>query len=484
MLDRVGLDRAIGKRASLFDFVPVIWPQVEQGEYFSNWHIGAVCEHLEAVSLGYIKRLVVNIPPGSMKSRLTGLIWPVWHWLTFPTERFMFTSFDISLTHKQASDALMVTSSDWWKDRFGDLYFTDGNQAVGEYENSRGGYRIATSFGSKATGKHVHIQVADDPTKPKEATKENLEKTTELWKGTYSTRQASGAPFRRVIVMQRLHDLDLSGYAEAEGYEVLRLPMRYEKAFSCSTSLGSVDKRTQDGALLWPERFPEDSVKTLEKELGAYAPAQLQQRPVPEGGSIFHRDWLLKLWDTKSLPARNYTLIQSWDCTFKDEDANDYVCGQVWMRAGPYFYLLDCVNEHMSFIATVAAIKTMTTKWPKTKTIYIEDKANGSAVIEVLKKEIPRVEAVNPEGGKIARANAISGLFSGGNVFLPDAPWLEDYRQQMTRFPKGAHDDMVDATSQALAQLFDKPKDLAGAMKAWEQLENQADPKTKFNPWM
>lgn len=479
-LNQVALDREILLRGRLADAVPILWPRAEPSEFISGWVVDAICEHLEAVSKNELKRLVINVPPGCMKSRLTGLIWPCWHWLRYPTERFMFASFDASNTLKQSGDALDITSSPWWKERVGDVYFTDLNQARGEYENTAGGYRIATSVAGKATGKHVHIQAVDDPTKPLEASKENLEKAITWWRGTMATRQADAKRFRRLVIMQRLHDMDLSAFCESEGYEVLRLPMRYEPKACSYTSVGG-DLRTTDGELLWPERFPEEAVQTLERELMMHAPAQLQQRPVPEGGSIFKRDWLLREWSV--LPAKNVTYIQSWDCAFKEDSDSDYVCGQVWAVCGSEYYLCDQVCEQMSFTATVAAIEAMSRKWPEAVTKLIEDKANGPAVIDTLKdkKKIPGITPVNPEGGKLARANAISGLFLAGNVWLPKAPWVEKYRQEMCSFPRAAHDDQVDATSQALLHLYRNRVNMAKVVEGLNKLE-QMQPKP-FNPW-
>lgn len=473
--DDVYIDRELCVRGSLHDAVRVLWPQVEPVPFIDNWHIGAVCEHLEAVSRCEIMRLVINIPPGCSKSRLTGCFWPLVHWLKQPTDRFMFASFDGSNTIKQARDSLDVSSSPWWKSRFGDIYVTSSNSGTGEYENDKGGYRIATSVGGKGLGKHCHIQCGDDLVKPLDMSKDSLSKAWDWWSSTMASRRADPKTFRRVLIMQRLHELDPAALAEKDGYEVLRLPMRFEPKACSYTSIGG-DPRTEDGELLWPNRIDEATVKNMEKELGVHAPAQLQQRPVAEGGSIFQRDWLLKTW--KVLPPTNQLWIQSWDCTFKDASTSDFVCGTVWCRVGGQIFLVDRFKERCSFTATCSAIEAMTKKYPRAISKLIEDKANGAAVIDTLQKKIPGLIAVNPEGGKDTRANAVSGLFQSGSVLLPeDAEWLEDYRSEMTAFPRGAHDDQVDSSTQALLYFqLQIRANLAAAVQAMTRMQQGLRP--------
>jgi predicted phage terminase large subunit-like protein len=276
-------------------------------------------------------------------------------------------------------------------------------------------------------------------------------------------------------VMQRCHQRDLSGHLLEKGnFEHLCLPAEYEGP-GRMTSIGFSDPRRQHGELLWPERFGPNEIAELKINLGSYAAAgQLQQRPSPAGGGIFKRHWfkyfqlrganlppvLVRMPDGSqtSIPAVDVPLqveetIQSWDCSFKDLDTSDYVAGQVWGRIGARFLLGDQIRERLDCPGTVKAVRQMTAKWPGTMAILIEDKANGSAVIQMLSHEIPRILPVNPGGGKIARAQAISPLVEAGNIYLPHpdfAPWVNDFIEECVQFPNGAHDDQVDAMTQAL----------------------------------
>jgi predicted phage terminase large subunit-like protein len=311
--------------------------------------------------------------------------------------------------------------------------------------------------------------VVDDPVKPLEVTKIGLDRCLEWWDGTMSTRQADARTTARVIMMQRLHESDLAGaMIERGGYEVLRLPMRYEKANPCVTVLGMPDPRTEDGELLDPARAPEEEVKKLEEQLGPQgSAAQLQQRPTPASGGIFAKEWLENTYI--DLPPAG--VIDQWcmsvDCTFKRTDTSDFVCISVWARQGTKFYLADLVNERLSFTETLAAIERMSRKWPMCLTKLVEDAANGPAVVDVLAEDVLGLELVPPRGGKVARAHAVTPLFRTGRVLLPhDAPWVKVYKSQMSLFPFGANDDMVDSTSQGLSWMFANLSHLESAMAA------------------
>jgi predicted phage terminase large subunit-like protein len=186
------------------------------------------------------------------------------------------------------------------------------------------------------------------------------------------------------------------------------------------------------------------------------------QSPRPTEGSLFKRKWIQYY---KVRPGRFDEILQSWDCTFKDTKDSDFVVGQVWGRVGAFYYLLDQTRGQMDFPATIAAIESLTAKWPAAHTKLVEDKANGSAVISVLRKKITGLIPVNPEGGKEARAAAVSPSFESGNVFLPDptlCPWIHDYIEELVSFPQGKNDDQVDSTTQALIRMVNPFEPLIG----------------------
>jgi predicted phage terminase large subunit-like protein len=333
---------------------------------------------------------------------------------------------------------------------------------MGLYYTDKGGMRYSTTVGGGGTGWHAHIQVVDDPTKPADVVaggdkaRAALGKTWDWWQGTMASRKTDPGEFARVIIMQRLHEQDLAGRCLDEGgWTHLNLPMRFDSTRACRTPVGG-DRRTEDGELLCPQRFTAEAVAETEKDMGPQvAAAQMQQNPSPAKGLIFDRDLLSNEYDER--PA-GLELVQSWDCAFKNLASSDYVCGQVWGAFGATYYLVDEVHGRMSFTVTCKAIVDMTAKWPSAIAKLVEDKANGTAVIDTLKQDIAGIIPVEPLGGKVARANAVSPLFAAGNVRVPRvtaAPWVGLWREEMASFPMAAHDDRVDATTQALAYLHD-----------------------------
>lgn len=307
-------------------------------------------------------------------------------------------------------------------------------------------------------------------------TKTILQTCENWWQETMSSRLVDFERSARVIIMQRLHTHDIAGIVLKEGgYEHLCLPMEYEPKSKCVTSIGFSDPRQDEGELLWPERFSERAVERLKKELGSRGTAaQLQQHPSPLSGSLFKRDWIHFY---KELPDRLPTVIQSWDCTFKDADKSDYVVGQVWAAVGSKYYLLDQVRDRMSFSATLKAIEMMSLKWPQAYLKLVEDRANGTGVVDVLKDQISGLVLVDPRGGKEARANAVEPLWEAGNVFLPHpdrAPWIHGFVEELITFGSSIHDDQVDAMTQALGRLRDRSQRLQNFEASMQNTGNLA----------
>lgn len=478
LLDLAAIERALVTKCGLSEFVRLAWHVVAPGIAFvPGWHIDEVCAHLEAVSDGKIKRLIINIPPGMSKSLVVSVLWPAWDWTRHPTRKWMVATFDARNMSRDALKCRELVDSPWYRARWGgDVSIYDGDEkqrTMGLYHTVQGGLRFSTTTRGGALGQHAHIQIVDDPTKVDdirgggEQARAALDRTADWWRQTMASRKADPKSFARVIVMQRLAEGDLSDVCGKEGYEVLRLPMRFEADNPCRTSVGG-DRRTKDGELLCPARFDETTVAETEREMGSMtAAAQLQQRPAPAAGAVFKRSWLAH--EYSELPA-NLTLVQSWDCAFKGTDTADYVVGQVWGVQGGVFYLVDQVRAKMTFPETLAAVRALSAKWPKARAKYVEDKANGTAVIATLRDEIAGIIEVDPDGGKEARANAVAPYFEAGNVRVPCAvvaPWLHDWREEMAQFPRGRHDDQVDATTQALTKLSANAADkFRGAMRA------------------
>ncbi len=458
-------------------------------QFYDNWHLEAICDHLEAVSRGDISQLIINIPPRFMKSLAVSVFWPAWDWLRDPTIRWLFSSYGMDLSIRDSVKCRRLIQSSWYHNNWKDRYSLTGDQnAKQRFENSKTGYRIATSVDGTGTGEGGDRIVVDDPHSQKNALSDTVRKAAlDWWDQTMSTRGNDPKKTRHVVVMQRLNEDDLSGYLRRQGgYEEVVIPMRFEERRS-PTSIGWTDPRTEFGELLWPERFDNTYIGQLEKKLGSYGTAgQLQQRPSPASGGVF-KQWWLRYWKPHNRPDLAAPLVrqpngaytqaelvelpdacdwqcQSWDMAFKDGSQNDSVSGQVWAGIEADWFLLERVNDKMDLPATLQSVIAMSARWPGSVAKYVEAKANGPAVMQMLQHKISGLIGVEVKDSKLARAHAVSPLFEAGNVYVPHPDlysWVPEYVSQLCTFPNGSHDDDVDSTTQALSQTMPKAEQLA-----------------------
>jgi predicted phage terminase large subunit-like protein len=441
-------------RRWLHEYIRQAWELVEPDtEFVDNWHLRAISEHLEAVSGNQIRRLLINVPPRSMKSLSVSVFWPTWEWIERPHTRWLFSSYAAVLSTRDSLKCRRIIESRWYRERWGGAFRLTTDQNVkNRFENDKTGHRIATSVDGVATGDGGDIICVDDPHNVQEIHSDTTrESVLRWWDESMTSRFNNPKTGRAVIVMQRMHERDLSGHllAKEMGWEHLCLPMEHDGR-KRMTSLGPYDVRKEEGELLWPAHFDRKAVEELKKGMGSYsASGQLQQAPSPAGGGIFKRnDWRYY----KAFPELREVVL-SFDMAFKQLSDSDFVVGQAWGRKDADKYLLEQVRARMGFGASVQAVRQLKAKFPQARAILIEDKANGTAVIEVLKREIPGIISVEPEGGKITRAYAIQPEQEAGNIHLPDpviAPWVGGFVEECSSFPLGANDDQVDAMTQAV----------------------------------
>lgn len=479
------INRELAKR-SLTEFIRQAWHVVEPGNpYVHGWHIDAIAEHLEAAVRGEIRYLIINIPPRHMKSLLCCVFFPTWVWTFKPETRWLFSSYGENLSIRDSLKCRRVIQSPWYQSSFGDVFRLTGDQnQKTRFENDKTGYRLATGVGGGSTGEGGDFIVVDDPLKAQDAHSVAIRETAnDWWDNTMSTRGNNPDRVVRIVIMQRLHEADLTGHllekmqADSHRIEHLCLPAEYEPT-DRATSLGWRDPRTEPGDLLWPERFTPSAIADLKRDMSSYAVAgQLQQRPAPDEGGILKkaawRYWkpagvklpavVIRLEDNTlleieavDLPEAFDQMLQSWDCAFKDTKTSDFVAGQVIARRGANKYMLDYYKERIDITGTMKQITAWAGKWNRAIAKLIEDKANGTAVIQMLRDRIAGLIAIEPEGGKISRAHAVAPEVEAGNVYLPHPalyPWVNEFIESCAGFPNLAHDDDVDAFTQALIYM-------------------------------
>jgi predicted phage terminase large subunit-like protein len=442
---------------------------VEPAALVPGWHIDAICEHLEAVTRGQIQNLLITVPPRHGKSTMVSVIWPSWEWIEHPERRWLLASYAESLAIRDNVRSRRLIGSNWYQGNWG------GNYELSEDVNNRrrmetthGGHRIALGTGGSATGEGGDRLILDDPHNLADTGDVVRRGVLDWYDQVWSTRGNDPKTATKVIIMQRFHTEDLAGHVLKQGgWEHLSIAEEYEGgAPKPKTVIGWSDPRTTEGELLWPARYGSEAIERVRRTLGSMAYAgQYQQRPLPAGGGVWKQSWF-RFYRHSELAAitRFDSVVASWDCAFKDLHNSDYVCGQLWAVRKADFYLLDEIHARLDFPATLAGIRSLCARSKDLiHAVLVEDKANGSAVISVLRREIPGMLAINPEGGKQARAAAVAPLIEAGNVYLPmpdEQPWIEDTLLEFVSFPAAAHDDRVDAASQALHWLQAKRRGL------------------------
>lgn len=449
-------------RRSLAEFARRSWKVLEPGaELKWGWALDAICLHLEAVTDGKITRLLMNVPPGSMKSLLTGVIWPAWEWgpRGMPAMRFVGTAHEEQLAIRDSRRCRDLIKSEWYQELW-PLSLLSDLDGKKEFGNSKKGIRQARAFTSM-TGVRGDRVILDDPISADNANSDaKLEAARIAFTETLPTR-INNDKSAIVVIMQRLNEKDTSGVILEMGlpYVHLYIPMRFEPKFRCTTLIGWTDPRTVEGELMFPERFDETQVQELEKTLGSYGTAgQLQQRPSPRGGGLLKTEWFCE-WAV--MPVLEFRFITA-DTAQKTGQENDYSVLQCWGRSKiGQAVLIDQIRgkwEAPDLLKQARAFwtKQLNDQRPQLKAatlrgMYVEDKVSGTGLIQTLRREGLPVIAVQRSKDKPSRGADAAPFIESGNVLLPaDAPWLSELLTEAGAFPNGAHDDQLDPMFDAI----------------------------------
>ena len=473
------------------EFFKQAWEVLEPGTPLVwNWHLDVLCDHLELVTVGEVKNLIINIPPGHAKSWLVSVAWPAWQWLHRPSFRMIAASYNMDLSNRDNQRSRQLITSPWYeglKRHMGLDWEMKGDQNVKSFfANTAMGERLAVAAKGKITGFRGDAIVVDDPHLIKTVPKiEDFLDVAEWYDKVLSTRLNDQDTAIRILIMQRVHTADLTGHLleKHEGkYIHLSLPTEYEPDHEITTPYFT-DPRTEPGELLFPGKFSATVIEHLKESLGPQEfAAQFQQHPVAMAGGHFNGG-TLQFWyppgfdpePVQMLDAETEEVVEcpqiciemdqlkdfnaSWDLAFQGTVSSDFVVGQVWARrkeASAHLVLVDQSRGRWTFGKTCDRIQAQQEKWPRLGRVYVEDAANGAAVIDTLQGEIPGLLPVKPQGGKVSRANAVLPQFEAGQVWLPHPevyPWVTGLLDELLKFPKAKHDDQVDALTQALAKL-------------------------------
>ena len=516
---------------SLYFFLKNAWRYIDAADFTPGWPIEAVAEHLQAVADGDIRRLIINIPPRCAKSTLTSVAFPAWVWAqpwksptSGPGVQFLHASYAQQLSLRDSVKCRRLIESPWYQKLWGERFkLTSDQNTKTRFDNDKGGSRLSTSVGSALTGEGGSIIVVDDPNAAQEAFSEaTIQSTIEWWDSALSTRLNDPKTGAFVVIQQRLSEEDLTGHIMSKDmgeWTHLCLPMRYEWNRHSHTSIGWDDPRgcaddgtplivigedgerlaispeaqielqdERESALLWEERFGEEEVTILEKQLGPWTTAgQLQQRPEPKGGGIIKREWW-QPYEAKIYPNMDF-IIASLDTAYTTKTENDPSALTIWgvfssgidsvsaptqiasrdgdlvgysrnyREQGPQVMLMYAWQGRYELHELVTKV-AKDCKDYQVDTLLIENKAAGYSVAQEIRRlygfERFGVHMFDPKSqDKIARLYSVQHLFAEGMVHAPLYQWAEMVISQVGTFPKGKHDDLVDTVSMAMRHLRD-----------------------------
>lgn len=447
---------------TLSGFVREAWHVLEPSNpYIHGWHVEAICEHLEAITRGEINRLLINIPPGTMKSLLASVFWGAWEWgpVGRPATRIIGSSYSEDYAKRDNRRMRDLVSSDWYQALWGDQVqlVRAGEMA---FSNTATGFRQGIPF-SRLTGGRGDRVIIDDPHSVDGAESESERGSTiRTFRESVPTRLNNPEKSAIVVVMQRLHEQDVSGtiLALGLGYEHLMLPMEFEPDRACHTSIGFTDPRTYDGELLFPERFSREVVERDKVPMGSYAVAgQFQQRPAPRSGGMFQRGDF-EVVDVVPAAAKRRT--RAWDFAAskaKPGRQPDWTVGLLMAWHAGTFYVEDMRRDRWSASEVEKNLKTTASQDGTSVTIRMPQdpgsagKSDAETKVKMLAGYAVVVKPVT--GDKATRARPASAQAEAGNVKLVRGPWVEAFLDEVCAFPNAMFDDQVDAFADALNEL-------------------------------
>jgi predicted phage terminase large subunit-like protein len=500
---------------SLMDFIKEAWPILEpRTDFQKGEHLELIAEHLQAVTKGEIRNLLINVPPRHMKSLMVCVFWPVWEWINKPERRYLFSSYALPLAIRDSVRCRRLIESDWFRSKWGSKFkLTADQNTKHRFDNDRGGCRLSVSVGGSATGEGGDRVIVDDPHNVTERESELARQAViDWWDQTMSTRLNDPKTAARIIVMQRVHDDDLSAHVLAqnkqypEGHENryvhLRLPAEFDPSQRCQTKWGT-DERTTEHPLLWPERFGKGELGDFKLRLGpsGYA-GQFQQTPVPASGARFQREWFRyyelvdTIDETVTEELKQFTSIYRLyepDGTFETLEAHScnrfaimdpagtepnqhnrpcYTVIQVWDVAQNGRMML--VHQYRRQVQTpdvVQAAKDILKKYAA-NFIGVEKAGIGLGIAQTLKKDGATVQAIVTRGSKDARSEIAEIRMAAGLIYFPrKALWLFDLEHECLHFPRGTWCDQVDAMAHAAIHV----QKARGAPKATEPQKPEQD---------
>jgi predicted phage terminase large subunit-like protein len=440
-------------RQNLYSFTRKTFNMLNPGQTFvPEWYIQAITHQLERVRRGEINRLIINLPPRSLKSITASVAFPAFVLGRDPTLRIICASYSAELARKHSNDFRAILASPWYQALFPNTRIGPYKDSETEIELTRRGGRLSTSTGGTLTGRGGDVIIIDDPLKPIDALSDSRRDAANQWfLNTVMSRLDDKRTGAIVIVMQRVHMDDLTGFVLglSNDWTVLSLPAIAETSETVPLAHDRFHER-QPGDLLSPERGPLEILEQFRRQLGSdIFSAQYQQAPVPPGGAMIKRSWIQRYAE---MPVREGTtfILQSWDTAMKGGPDNDWSVCTTWLETQHQWYLLDVWRKRVDYPTLKAAVIELARRW-NAKQVLVEESGTAIGLLQELKFQVPGIVGIKPDRDKETRMSTASAKFEAGQVYLPErAPWLPELEAELFSFPGSTFDDQIDSISQAL----------------------------------
>lgn len=459
-------------REDFYSFLQRAYFDISGGQkLIPNWHLEVLCDRLEKVRKGEIKRLIINVPPRSLKSQIVNVAFTAWVLGHNPKEKIVSASYSSELSETFARDCKRIMQSEWYKALFPKSIIANEQAAATDFKTISRGVRFATSVEGSLTGRGGNIIIIDDPMKTTDMGSENaLKKVQEWYTGTLLSRLDDQENGSIILIMQRIHEDDLTGYLldkEPDKWEHIVMPM-----IATTEEKWQVGNKTfvrHKGDVLHKNYTGLKKCLDLKQELGTYVwESQYQQEPCPIGGGIVKEEWLQYFPNATISPYDVSRIFLSFDTANKTGDNNAYTaCSVVLLLKNRKYYLVNVTRLRIGFTELVTNIIDMYNTYKNqaiiTPTLLIEDAASGTPLIDLLKTMHDdngyklNIEPIKPEGDKVTRLYGITPYIECGQLlFPPDGfpgrePWWDAFKKELLSFPNSKYKDQVDSLTQAIS---------------------------------
>ena len=456
---RFGLEKKLAEM-SFYEFFQQAWHTVEPAVPLStNWHHKYICDTLQEEAERIIaqkpktKDIIINVPFRSTKSLIVTVMFPVWAWIKSPKLRFITSSYSAALSIELATKSRDIIFSDWFKRRWGDVFVIKKDQNLKErYENNALGMRRATSVGGTVTGQGGDFLIVDDPLSPDMANSQTeRDNANEWYRTTFYSRLNQADIGVRIIIMQRVHEDDLSGFllnnSTRTKYKHICIPATDDGIIKPP----ALKKHYNEDGLFWKDRFNKSVLDDYRSALGSYGYAgQLMQSPTPLDSGLIKENW----FRIDKHRVEDATVNFIIDPAYTANQKNDPSALLAYTYKDNKWQIVDCVNVHKEFPELVKFIPEWAKKngYTSKSRIFVEPKASGKSIVQTLIREtgLNVREDKSPTKDKVARVADVSATLESGRVSLLEGEWNKVFLDQLTRFPAAKHDDMVDCLVMAV----------------------------------